>query len=645
MDVSSLVINLGLSIFMKKNWFRFARTFIVFSTLLCSCKSFAGFLEMPDTSEAPTLERESLLLDMDIPNVRERDPNPDAGPRLNVKEFRIQGLVEFPELGITREKLIKKVEAIRFDMMSEGKLLDSGYTPEEISEVSDLVAEIEKQTEGRHVGPVEVQRLVFLIREQRRRRGVTIGMIETVAATITRYYRERGFILAKAYIPQQHVRDGVVSLTLLLGTLGEVNVVNNKRYSEKTLKSIFKSDLNQPVTTDRIEEALYLANDYPGLSAQGYFEPGKQVGDTKLNLNVTKERFWEANLRLDNHGSERSGEYRAYADITLYNPLGIGDEIQIGILNSFLPQNSTYGSLRYSTKLFSPRVTLSLSGSTNDFLLNAGGDSVSGFAVNGKSTQSQAALKYQLRRSRIKNSVIEFDFAEILSTIDLGGGDNNFLDDKLQNMTLTYNFDFLDEKNRRLHQGALSLTSSRFLFGEDGNQKTSPLLFNFDYSMLRFVKLPWLKNETRVLFKSSGQYSGVSLSSINQFAIGGPTKARGFQVNEYYADDAFYLGADWIFKSEVLDRMKIGGESLGSIFQPFILVDAGFGKTYAYVEEGDDSEAALVNLGFGLKIDFNGNSRGSLIFSSPSFVKNTTNDDSANQQKGANVYFDLQYSF
>ena len=190
----------------------------IFASEIC----FSGFLEMPDVTEVPEFERESMLLDLDIPSVRERDPDPEAGPRLNVKEFRLQGIVEFPELDITRDEIIKRVEAIRFDLMQEGEQTDSGYTLDELGELSDLIAKIEEDTKNTHVGPLELQKLVFLIREQRRKRGVTLGMIETVADTITRYYRERGFILAKAYIPKQKVRDGVVTLTLLLGELGDV---------------------------------------------------------------------------------------------------------------------------------------------------------------------------------------------------------------------------------------------------------------------------------------------------------------------------------------------------------------------------------------------------------------------------------------
>src|SRR5690554_5213009 len=151
---------------MKPTAFSAAFFFALFCAALHIPVASARFLEMPDTTEVPEMERESMLKDLDIPGVRERDPDPMAGPRLNITEFRVQGVVEYPELGITRESLNKLVENIRFEMMGEGEMLDSGYTLDEVGEISDLVAEIESATQGQNVGPEEVQRLVFLIREQ-----------------------------------------------------------------------------------------------------------------------------------------------------------------------------------------------------------------------------------------------------------------------------------------------------------------------------------------------------------------------------------------------------------------------------------------------------------------------------------------------
>ena len=169
-------------------------------------------------------------------------------------------------------------------------------------------------------------------------------------------YRERGFILAKAYIPKQEVRDGIVTLTLLLGILGNVEVNKNKMYSTSTLKSVFDGLLTKPVTSDQIEENLYLINDFPGIAVNGFFEPGNQVGDTKLNINVKQEDRYKYNVRLDNHGTTATGLYRSYLDFQVNNPLGTADLINASILYASAPSNTQFWRLYYQTKLFSPRL-------------------------------------------------------------------------------------------------------------------------------------------------------------------------------------------------------------------------------------------------------------------------------------------------
>lgn len=623
---------------------------------LAASFSYAGFLEMPDTSEVPEYERESLLMDLDIPALRDRDPNPEAGPRLNVKEFRVQGLVEYPEFGITRKEIIQQVETIRFDLMDEGERLDSGYTINEIKQVSDLMAQIEKDTDGRHVDPVDVQKLVFLIREQRRQRGVTLGMIETVADTITRYYRERGFILAKAYIPKQHVRDGVVTITLLLGQMGEVQTNNNKIYSDRIIKRIFKSSLGKPVSNNTIEEKLYLVNDLPGVNANGYFEPGTQVGDTKLNINFNRERRFDSNIRIDNHGSKATGEYRAYADFYWNNPLTIGDELHLGVLGSFNPENSVYGSARYSVPIYTPQTQFSLGISSNDFVTDDNANLTTDFAISGKSLVADASLIYKISRSRINNQSISLGYAKINSKIEFGNLSNAGLDKTVTKIDLGYSFDVLNEKHRVLHQGGIVFTYSEFIEGAEEGQDLDATIISLDYSRLSFLKIPLTKRETKLILRAVGQYSDASLSEVLQFGLAGPTRARGYKINEFFADDAIYLGADLVFDGPAFDGKTIGGERIEKILQPFIFLDASYGVNNAILEGESSVKTHLIDAGVGIKLAFSDGFRGNLSLAFPIDAKNSaleslddeTEDDTSldkTPSDGVKLYFDLQYSF
>ena len=638
--------------------FRVNFTNALFAWMLMSLLNVveAGFLEMPDTTEVPEFERESLLLDLDIPALRDRDPNPAAGPRLNVKEFRVQGLVEYPELGITRNAIINQVEKIRFDLMEEGELLDSGYTINEIKEVSDLIAQIEKETEGRHVDPVDVQKLVFLIREQRRQRGITLGMIESVADTITRYYRERGFILAKAYIPKQRVRDGVVTITLLLGQLGEVEANNNELYSNRFVKRIFKSSLGKPVYNNNIEESLYLVNDLPGVNASGYFEPGSQVGDTKLNINFNNERRFNSNMRLDNHGSESTGEYRAYTDFYWNNALGLGDELQLGVLASFSPENSIYGAARYSLPVYTPRTQFSLGVSSNDFVTDDGSRGLTDFNISGKSFVSDAKFVYKITRSRINNQNISLAYSNINSQIEFGNLSNSNLDKTVNKIDLGYSFDLLNEKSRVLHQGGIVITYSEFVKGADEGQDLEVAFLSLDYSRLSFMKIPFMNKESKLILRTSGQYSGVSLSEVLQFGLAGPTRARGYKINEFFADDAIYFGADWVFDGPQFGGKTFAGERWDKLLQPFLFFDGAYGVSNTILEGDDSVETYLMDLGIGLKLAFSNGFRGNLSLAFPLDAKNSAMESSGDELEGdtisettpgdgAKLYFDLQYSF
>lgn len=629
--------------------------------LVFSCQSAnAGFLEMPDTTEVPEMERKSMLKDLDIPSVRERDPDPNAGPRLNITEFRVQGVVEYPELGITRESLNKLVEGIRFELMGEGEMLDSGYTLDEMSEISDLVAQIEEETKDQHVGPMEVQRLVFLIREQRRRRGVTVGMIESVADTITRYYRERGFILAKAYIPEQRVRDGVVTLTLLLGNLGEVAVQNNRLYKAGRLKSIFEPVMGQPVTAKNIEERLYFVNDMPGLSAQAYFEAGSQVGDTRLNINVAQERSFAGNLRLDNHGSATTGEYRLYLDGYWHNPAGWGDQLHIGVLGTFEPTNSLYGSLHYGLPLFSPRAKFTFGGSTNDFV----SDSLSGATLTGTSVVYDATLNYILTRSRVKNYSAEMRFADVESDIEETSGrlalEPDELDDQVRNLDLVFNFDVLLEKWRAMHQGGLRLTYGDFVKGRGAFQDENPLSLSLNYSFIQFVRVPFTKINSRVQVKFAGQYAETSLPSTSQFSLTGPTKMRAFSVNQYNADVGAYLAGEWIFNGPKFLDFKVAGESFSDIVQPYFFIEGGYGDTKESgllatkpnaggSFEGPGTWAMMSDVGLGLRFTYHSQFRANLSYAHATSYKNdrgplTVDNLQALEDRGK-FYFDMQYGF
>ena len=611
---------------------------------VASFSAFAGFLDMPDITESPQLERKSMLRDLDIPGVKDRNPDPTAGPRLAVKEFRVQGLVEYPELGITREAINKLVEKIRFDLMDEGKLLDSGYTLDELGGLSDLLVDIEDKTKERHVTPVEVQQLVWLIRDQRRKRGITLGQIESISDRITNFYRERGFILAKAYIPKQQVRDGIVTLTLLLGMLGEVSVSNNTIYSDTSISSVFDGMLTKPVTSAAVEQNLYLINDYPGVSVSGFFEPGYQVGDTKLNINVTKEEKYNYDIRIDNHGTTDTGLYRLFADAQVNNLLGLSDYLNLSLLTATSPNNTNYYKIDYNVKLFSPRLFLNLGSSTNQFIVD---QQTSSLNLHGVVTNNEISTIYKINRSRIKNNSVELRYQTLASDLQLGDLPDigNALDEKINTTSLTYKFDFLQEKSKKLHQGNLTYTSGKYEYGDTADTGKNFNYLTFDYSLLTFLGIPFTNSTARLIFRAGGQYSGKYLSSLAKYSLTGASRARAYSSNVYSADDAFFGSVDLIFNSpDIFDFTLFGNSNFKEITKPYIFIDYSNGIQRAVNSGKSDVKGELVDAGVGLKFNYLGKMQGNLNFAFP--VSSKFSDPAiVIKEQGMKVVFDFQYKF
>ncbi|PKG37373.1 ShlB/FhaC/HecB family hemolysin secretion/activation protein [Psychromonas sp. Urea-02u-13] len=617
---------------------------IILLSLLSSIVQ-ADFLKMPEIEQLRKIKEKTLLQDMDIPAVRERSLDPNSGPRLAVAEFRIQGLVEFPELGITREAIAQLVESIRFDLMGEGKLLESGYTINELGELSDLLIDIEEETVDRHVSPLEVQKLVWLIRAQQGKRGVTLGQIEGVANSITQFYRKRGFILAKAYIPKQEVRDGVVNLTVLLGILGEINVHGNALYDDDEISSVFGNYLDKPVTSESIEENLFIINGYPGINVDGYFEPGTQVGDTKLNVSVRQEERFSFNTRVDNHGSKESGLYRFLIGGQANNLFGFADYLNVSLLQTVLPEDTTFWQINYESNFFSPRLRVAVDISQNQFLVDQSSIAAN-IDLSGVVDVYGVQGTYISQRSRKQNSSYLLRYENISSDLQIGDlpDIDNYLDERLSRLALSYRFDLLDDTNKLLHEVNIGYNYGFFDYGFSVGQKEKFHVLMVDYTLLSFFKVPLTDSNSRVVFRSYSQYAGTNLSSLSRFSLTGPTKVRGFSSSYFTADDAIYLGTDWIFNSPSLFDFSIAGADFSNSFKPFVFFDYAYGYQHLLDLQNTYATAHLADVGLGLKVSHRSGFDGTVQLAFPILSElEVAGEDS--DYDSMLITFDFQYVF
>jgi len=593
-------------------------------------------------------------LNTDIPRVSQRN----RGPRITVKAFRFHRLKEYPEFGITKEAVEQLAEGLRIKFMKEDQLLASGYTADELQELALTLDGLNLRYDSEDLGPAELRRLSNIIDKQNAQRGLSYGDLEEIAAELTRFYRKQGLFLAQVQLPAQEVKDGVVTLTVQEGLLGQIAAEGNNHYSLKQLAAPFESQRGKLVTHGDIEEGLYLLNDLPALNITGYFSPGDNPGETRLNLKARDGSAWKMVTRLDNHGSAFTGDLRSYSSLEWLNPAGIGDALTIGYLKSNnadkldADYGSDLGQIRYSLPLFGPRTRLQFSADYNQFKLrdlDNDNNVINLLEIEGTNESYAMSVDHKFRRSRDFNLTGSFsltdkksDLHEITETLEPGdhvyGGELGFYMDGLSSGALP----MLNIVNSKVQYGEFQNEVDE-LRGEDFTK------FALDTSSLFFLPMPFTEAKSRLIVKSRWQYSDTSLPGFEQFTLGGANGVRAFDVRDFSADQAGLLSAEWYFDLPSALNPRIFGGRLNDIFQFALIADGGYGvvNNYEQDKEGKDVPndwAALGGAGLLFKFSWRESFASQLSVAWPTTSKSSIEGTGDDADKPT-VYADMSFFF
>ena len=114
---------------------------------------------------------------------------------------------------------------------------------------------------------------------------MTLGILTLHANEVTAIYAARGYFLARSFIPAQEIKNGVVTLLVLEGKLGGIEVTgNNKIASEQFLnRMVFLRD-EEVLNESSLERVLLELNSLMGVQVKSVLRPGKLPGTTDLVL-------------------------------------------------------------------------------------------------------------------------------------------------------------------------------------------------------------------------------------------------------------------------------------------------------------------------------------------------------------------------
>ena len=159
---------------------------------------------------------------------------------------------------------------------------------------------------------------------------LTLAQIYEVADKVTTLYRNRGYFVAKAYVPAQDASGGELKIKIIIGQFGTVTLKNDSLVRDDHLQGVIADSRagSAYVERDQLERAMLEINDLPGAGMpRVVIGAGQQPETSDFTFEVPEGRRVDGYILGDNFGPSFTGRNRLTAAVGLNSPLGYGDRL------------------------------------------------------------------------------------------------------------------------------------------------------------------------------------------------------------------------------------------------------------------------------------------------------------------------------
>lgn len=442
-------------------------------------------------------------------------------------------------------------------------------------------------------------------------RPLSRKLIAEVQAAVAAAYREAGRPFVSVTLPPQEVSSGVLQLRVILFKVAGVKVTGAaaERYPQSRIRLI----PGQEIDARKLDTDLDWANRNPFRQVEAVFGPGKDLGLTDVNIQVTDRKPWQVYAGYANSGTRLTDRNRYYvgatgapsADIVAsYQLTGSGNFwMDDGLFNR--PDDTKYVS--QAGRLLTPlglRTSLEVVG--DHVLTNERPNNL--FRIKTQTSQASAIvrtalsdllppavgdllggveLKHQLRTTIFDGTPVAEGSADVAQLVI---GWNGRWSDNLGTNTLDVRF---KSNPGGILSGNNSLAWSAFTNGRVTDVQTNLITLEFG----RVTPLPKslsLKSEVSVLASSK------PLPDTERIGLGGIHAVRGYVTEDGAVDQAVILRNSLYVSTPGMPSWMPG------TLAPFLLADVGWGRD---LFSRRDSTLSSVGAGFDFAAGTNFNSK------------------------------------
>ena len=197
----------------------------------------------------------------------------------------------------------------------------------------------EYQTKGVYIEQIEIPESQILTAEEisgilkdYEKTNLTMQDIKEIVEKINDLYLDKGFITARAYLPEQTIEGGKLQIALLEGKVGQVKIEGNRWTKTSHIKKRLGLDEDDLFNIQKLENNVLIYNRYnDGIVLKGDLNAGQKDGTTDIDIKTKEKAPYHIIAVADNSGRDTIGKNRAGLIAQHDSLLGYRDKLSAGV--------------------------------------------------------------------------------------------------------------------------------------------------------------------------------------------------------------------------------------------------------------------------------------------------------------------------
>lgn len=377
-------------------------------------------------------------------------------------------------------------------------------------------------------------------------KAVSVTELEELRQQVSLYYSQQGYVNSGAILPEQQFKEGIITLQIIEGKLSEIRVKGSEWLNPSYISDRLYGGDNEVLNITELRQNFQKLLLDPLIERMnGSLIPGRERGDSILDVEVTRARPYQLSFTADNYRPPSIGSNEGRFSGWVRNLTSFGDIVEGSVVYS---QGALGGSGSFTVPLNSSNTLFNFHFNLNDARVVE--KTLKPLNIKSHYLDLEFSLTQPLIQTlnRSLNVGLAFDLkknkTKILGTIPFSFSEGA-VNGVSKESVLRFSLDFTERLEHQVFSARSTTSLGINVLAPTWHSNPADPDSNF-VSWLGQVQYAAQLFDTpaNLILRGDIQYTDDKLMTLERFALGGRYSVRGYRENEIVRDKGYIVSAE-----------------------------------------------------------------------------------------------------